>query len=173
MTVALRTDERALIAVCLLALALRPVGWSASLVTVGVGGVGALAAIEPASRPRALGWLLAVGLGAAAFALVRVHSLAPPLRMTMLGVAATVLAALAEELFFRRFVYARLVRFGAPVAIAGSAVTFAVVHVPAYGARSLPIDVAAGLVFGWQRWSTATWTAPAVTHVVANLVQVW
>jgi hypothetical protein len=33
----------------------------------------------------------------------------------------------------------------------------------------MPIDFAAGLVLGWQRWATGTWTAPAATHVFANL----
>jgi hypothetical protein len=32
--------------------------------------------------------------------------------------------------------------------------------------------VVAGLVLGWQRWAAGTWTVPAVTHVLANLMVV-
>jgi membrane protease YdiL (CAAX protease family) len=56
--------------------------------------------------------------------------------------------------------------------MAGSAVLFAVVHVGVYGVWVLPLDVAAGLVLGWQRWATGSWAVPAATHVVANLVMV-
>jgi hypothetical protein len=34
----------------------------------------------------------------------------------------------------------------------------------------LPLDLAAGLIFGWQRRATGSWTAPAATHVIANLL---
>jgi hypothetical protein len=36
----------------------------------------------------------------------------------------------------------------------------------------LPLDLAAGLLLGWQRATTGSWAAPAVTHVVANLLVV-
>ena len=61
---------------------------------------------------------------------------------------------------------------GAVFAVAGSTVLFAAVHVSIYGLWALPIDVAAGLVFGWQRWATGSWSVPAATHVVANLLMV-
>jgi hypothetical protein len=32
----------------------------------------------------------------------------------------------------------------------------------------LPVDLGAGLLLGWQRWATGTWTVPAVTHAAAN-----
>ena len=35
----------------------------------------------------------------------------------------------------------------------------------------VPVDFAAGMVFGWQRWATGTWSSPAVTHAIANLLQ--
>jgi membrane protease YdiL (CAAX protease family) len=82
----------------------------------------------------------------------------------------SVLAAVAEEALFRRVAYGWLARWGVPVAIVGSALLFALVHVPLYGAAVLPVDLGAGLVFGWQRWATGTWAVPAATHAAANVL---
>jgi membrane protease YdiL (CAAX protease family) len=82
----------------------------------------------------------------------------------------SVLAAVAEEALFRRVAYGWLARWGVPVAIVGSAVLFAAVHVPLYGTAVLPVDLGAGLLLGWQRWATGTWTVPAVTHAAANVL---
>jgi len=84
--------------------------------------------------------------------------------------AAAVLAAVAEELFFRRLMYALLAPGGAAVAIAGTTALFAVAHVTVYGWWVLPLDLGAGAVLGWQRWVTGRWTVPAATHVIANLL---
>jgi membrane protease YdiL (CAAX protease family) len=80
------------------------------------------------------------------------------------------LAAVAEEAFFRRFLYGRLARLGAVAAVLGSAGLFAAIHLPAYGIAVLPVDLAAGLLLSWQRWASGSWTAPAVTHAVANVL---
>ncbi len=82
------------------------------------------------------------------------------------------LAAVSEELFFRRLVYGGLVRFGAAIAIGGSALLFAALHVPIYGSAVFWVDLGAGLLLSWQRWASGGWGAPATTHVVANLVAV-
>jgi membrane protease YdiL (CAAX protease family) len=82
------------------------------------------------------------------------------------------LAAVSEELFFRRLVYGGLVRFGAAIAIFGSALLFATLHVPIYGPAVFWVDLGAGLLLSWQRWASGGWGAPATTHVVANLVAV-
>jgi membrane protease YdiL (CAAX protease family) len=58
------------------------------------------------------------------------------------------------------------------MAIACSALLFGLVHVPAYGIAALPVDVGAGLLLGWQRWASGTWTVPAATHAFANAVVV-
>jgi hypothetical protein len=42
--------------------------------------------------------------------------------------------------------------------------------VPLYGIAVLPVDLGAGLLLGWQRWATGTWTVPAVTHAAANVL---
>jgi membrane protease YdiL (CAAX protease family) len=84
----------------------------------------------------------------------------------------SVLAAVAEEALFRHGAYGSLARAGAPAAIVGSALLFALVHVPAYGVAALPVDLAAGLLFGWQRWTSGTWGVPAATHAFANVLAV-
>jgi len=114
-----------------------------------------------------------LALGVAAFALGRLLSsgAARPVAMG-LALALNTLAAVAEEAFFRRLVYGTLLRGGAPAAVVGSAVAFAAVHVTVYGPWVLPLDLAAGLVLGWQRWASGSWRVPALTHVVANLLVV-
>jgi hypothetical protein len=36
----------------------------------------------------------------------------------------------------------------------------------------VPVDLGAGLVFGWQRWASGTWTVPAATHAADNVLAV-
>ncbi len=117
----------------------------------------------------------AVGLaGIAAFGIGRVvgggHA---PLAPTLAMVAANSLAAVAEEAFFRRLCFALLLPAGAVWAVVGSAVLFAAVHLTTYGVWVLPLDLAAGLIFGWQRLTSGSWRVPAVTHVVVNLLVLW
>ena len=115
--------------------------------------------------------VLLVGVGAFVLGrlLGRGHAPQPlVLRVVALGS----LAAVAEEVFFRHFVYDVLRPGGELVALAGSAVLFALVHVTVYGWWVLPIDLAAGFVLSWQRWATGSWKVPAVTHVLANLLVV-
>jgi membrane protease YdiL (CAAX protease family) len=95
-----------------------------------------------------------------------------PLPWSAAALPLSLLAAVAEEALFRRLAYARLEPFGTAAAIVGSAVLFGLVHVPAYGLSALPVDVGAGLLFGWQRWVSGTWTVPAATHAVANALVV-
>jgi membrane protease YdiL (CAAX protease family) len=115
----------------------------------------------------------AIGVGVVAFGLGRVigggH---PPIPFAAKLIALNSLAAVAEEAFFRRLVFGALERHGAAVAISGSTVLFALVHVTVYGWWVLPLDLAAGAVFSWQRWATGRWSVPAVTHVIANVLVV-
>lgn len=131
----------------------------------------ALASIAvPADRDRshlAPAWAFALGTAAViAAAGMTGPSVASPWGAATLPLS--LVAAVAEEALFRRVAYARLARFGAVVAVAGSALLFGLVHVPAYGVAALPVDLGAGLVFGWQRWASGTWTVPAATHAFAN-----
>ena len=79
---------------------------------------------------------------------------------------------MAEEAWFRRLCYGVLAPAGPAFAIFGSAVLFAAVHVAIYGFWVMPLDLAAGVLLGWQRYATGSWATPAVTHVVANLLVV-
>ena len=80
------------------------------------------------------------------------------------------MAAVAEEVWFRRLCFGLLAPAGPVVAVIGSSVLFALVHVSIYGLWILPLDLAAGAVLGWQRAVTGSWTTSAVTHMVANLL---
>lgn len=160
------------IALGCLALASRPLAWRsvATLVLVGVIGLLGPVAVREQRAGRAR-WLAATGLGAAAFLAARMIDVPIARPFAFAAVGMHVLAGFAEEAFFRRFVYGWLARWGVVLAIAGSAALFALVHVPQYGLAVLPIDLAAGALLGWQRWTTGSWTAPAVTHAIANLLQ--
>lgn len=110
--------------------------------------------------------LIGVGLAAA----VAGRPAAAPLGAAALPLS--LFGALAEEALFRRAAYGWLERYGAAVAIAGSALLFAVIHIPLYGVAAFPVDIGAGLLLSWQRWASGTWTVPAATHAAANLLAV-
>lgn len=141
-------------------------------------GIGVVGAWWPLSLPRqpVTTWPTAVvvaAAGTAAFAVGRVlaggGAPAPPwARYVVLNS----LAAVAEEAFFRRLVYDALSRYGPPIAVAGSAASFTIVHVTVWGVWVLPLDLAAGLLLSWQRWASGRWSIPALTHVAANLLAV-
>ncbi|HZQ77957.1 MAG TPA: CPBP family intramembrane glutamic endopeptidase [Acidimicrobiia bacterium] len=115
----------------------------------------------------------ALALGIAAFAVGRLLSAGAAVpAATAFAVGINTLAAVAEEAFFRRLVYGALLAGGPGVAVVGSALLFAAVHVSVYGLWVLPIDLAAGLLLSWQRQATGSWTVPALTHAVANLLVV-
>jgi hypothetical protein len=92
-----------------------------------------------------------------------------PARLTSYALAVNVLAAVAEEVWFRRLCYGLLESAGTAFAIAGSSMLFAAVHVSMYGWSVLPLDLAAGALLGWQRAATGSWHAPALTHALANV----
>jgi hypothetical protein len=114
---------------------------------------------------------LAVLMGIVAFGsgrvLVNGHA---PAHATTAVILANLLAAVAEEVWFRRLCYGLLAPAGPVVAVAGSTVLFALVHVSIYGFWILPLDLAAGAVLGWQRAVTGSCVSPAITHMVANLL---
>ena len=120
-----------------------------------------------------LGWMVVLGIGLAGVAGAVV--VGGPVADRRVGVVAgglAVVAAVAEEALFRRVLYDRLLRFGVVGAVVGSAVVFALVHLPAYGVAAMPVDLGAALLLSWQRYASGRWTVPAVTHAVANLLAV-
>ena len=171
----------------LIILMLRPavaihVGWTVPVVVAVFTGVlllGVTAPVtddRPRSRPsppspRTAGAVLAAG--ALVFAAGRVlaagHS---PVPATGEVVALNTFAAVAEEALFRRVAFAALLPAGPVCAIVGSALLFGLAHVTVYGWWAFPVDVGAGLVFGWQRWVSGRWAVPAATHALADLLVV-
>jgi membrane protease YdiL (CAAX protease family) len=115
--------------------------------------------------------VLALGAGAVLAATLIVGP-ALPLRAGAGALLLGVAAAVSEELFFRRLVYGRLERIHTLVAIVGSALVFALVHIPLYGAPVFWVDLGAGLLFSWQRWASGGWGASAGTHAFANVLAV-
>lgn len=162
------------------ALMLRPVAPPAMAIMVLVGAA-ALAMPLPADGPdhrsgRGRGPALAVGIGG--FALIA--WLGPAWAGTLdaarwapisaWAVTASIAAALVEEALFRRLAYGMLRPLGVAMAIGGAAVLFALVHVPLYGWATVPLNLAAGLVLGWQRSASGGWAIPAATHAAANVM---
>ena len=143
--------------------------FAASYLTIGLASIAV--PLEREHPHLAPGLALLWGFGAVVVA-ANVAGSPVPLPWSAAALPLSLLAAVAEEALFRRLAYARLEAFGAAVAIVGSAVLFGLVHVPAYGLTALPVDVGAGLLFGWQRWASGTWTVPAATHAVANALVV-
>ena len=124
-------------------------------------------------RAPGAGWLpslAALAVGAVAFTLGRAVVDVPLLAGGVaLAVALNALAAVAEEAFFRRYLYGLVEGAWGPVAaVVVTAGAFALVHVTVWGLWVLPLDLAAGLVLSWQRAATGRWSVPAATHVVAN-----
>jgi membrane protease YdiL (CAAX protease family) len=115
--------------------------------------------------------VLAVGLAGIAGA-ARLAGTPPGLPIGTWTLPLGLLAALAEELLFRRLAYAALARRSEALAVVVTATVFALVHLPLYGVASLPVDLGAGLLFSWQRWASGSWTVPAATHAAANLLVV-
>jgi membrane protease YdiL (CAAX protease family) len=129
--------------------------------------------VDRGRRGAPLGWEIVLGVGL--LGVVGATVVGGPVGDRRVGAVAggiALLAAVAEEALFRRLLYDRLLRFGVVVAVIGSAVVFAVVHLPAYGVVAMPVDLGAALLLSWQRYASGRWTVPAVTHVVANLLAV-
>jgi hypothetical protein len=113
---------------------------------------------------------LTTAIGVLAFAVGRaLISGHAPTSLTLTALLLNTLAAVAEEVWFRRLCFGLLAPVGPGYAIAVTSVLFAVVHVSTYGFVILPLDLAAGVLLGWQRAVTGSWAAPATTHVLANL----
>jgi membrane protease YdiL (CAAX protease family) len=118
--------------------------------------------------------LAVLGAGVLVFGLGRAV-VEVPLRPSALAVAVALnaLAAVAEEAFFRRYLYGLVDdRYGTVAAVLVTAGAFALVHVTVWGWWVLPLDLAAGLVLSWQRAASGRWSVPAATHVVANTLAV-
>jgi membrane protease YdiL (CAAX protease family) len=131
------------------------------------------AIVRPGAASVARGPWIPLAVGAAAVLIARAAAgPSPSLRAGPVAVALGVGAAVAEEAFFRGFLFGRLERWSVGVAMAGSALAFALIHLPLYGWTAFPVDLGAGLLFSWQRAASDRWTVPAGTHALANLLAV-
>jgi membrane protease YdiL (CAAX protease family) len=84
------------------------------------------------------------------------------------------LVAVAEEIVLRGALFdAVRSGFGDSAALLATTLLFAMMHVPLYGIGSLPLDLAVGLLLGGLRVVSGGVLAPAVAHVVADLVGGW
>lgn len=140
------------------------------VVVYGAIAIASAALAPPAETPNLRPDLvLALGL-LAAFAAASAAGPSAPVSGALVVVPLSLLAALAEELLFRGVAYGELRRWGPVAAIAGSALLFALIHLPAYGSAAMPVDLGAGLLLSWQRWASGSWKVPAATHAAANLL---
>ena len=168
----------AVVGLGLFALPLRPVGPFSPVVPVLVGAAALLVparapAMDPdlgAGHRRWFTWSAVVLVGLGAVTAVALTAPVAPVTVGSLAVLGSLAAALGEEAFFRRLLYGVLLRWGPPVAVAISAVAFAAIHIPAYGLPAALVNLGAGILFGWQRWASGGWSAPAVTHAAANVL---
>jgi membrane protease YdiL (CAAX protease family) len=86
----------------------------------------------------------------------------------------TILVATAEELVLRGVLFAAIRRHaGVATAIAVTSVAFALMHVPLYGWHVVPLDLGVGIWLGGLRLLGRGVAAPAVAHVLADLVTWW
>ena len=86
----------------------------------------------------------------------------------------TILVATAEELVLRGALFVAIrQRAGVGAAIAVTSVAFALMHVPTYGWHVVPLDLGVGLWLGGLRILGRGVAAPAVAHVLADLVTWW
>jgi membrane protease YdiL (CAAX protease family) len=80
------------------------------------------------------------------------------------------LVAVAEEVCFRGALWAVIKEeFGEYLALFATTIVFAVVHVPMYGWKAIPLDVGVGLGLGALRVWTGGVAAAATAHVLADL----
>jgi membrane protease YdiL (CAAX protease family) len=151
-------------------------GQSRTAALVFAGGLAVLSAAA-GTRLTATAGDLAVGLAGAALIsapaaladLVRPAALPGLTGFAGWAVVVGVVAA-AEEIFLRGALYDALYAVGGTtVAVGGAAVAFSLLHIPLYGWRVLPLDLAVGLVLGVLRHRGGSATAPAIAHVVADL----
>ena len=87
---------------------------------------------------------------------------------------ATVLVAVGEEAVLRGVLFDALgARGGAMVAILGTSVAFALIHVPVYGWHVVPLDFGVGMWLAGLRLLTGGIGASAAAHAIADLATYW
>ncbi len=92
--------------------------------------------------------------------------------LPLAGVATVIMAPLAEEIFFRGFIFAGLIRpFGLYGAMAASGVVFGMFHITSADTVGLVLPFAVvGALFAWLYQRTGSLWASIAAHLVFNLV---
>jgi membrane protease YdiL (CAAX protease family) len=86
----------------------------------------------------------------------------------------TILVATAEELVLRGALFEAVRRHaGLAAGVAVTSVAFALMHVPLYGWHVVPLDLGVGIWLGGLRLLGRGVAAPAVAHILADLVTWW
>jgi membrane protease YdiL (CAAX protease family) len=84
------------------------------------------------------------------------------------------MVAASEELLLRGILFTSIETAGGTLAaLAVTSAAFALLHVPLYGWGAVPLDLAVGVWLGGLRVMTGGVTAPALTHVLADLAAWW
>jgi membrane protease YdiL (CAAX protease family) len=132
------------------------------------------------SRPRArdvlIGALMAgvIALPALRLHLSTVHAGLLDPHLLPAWAAVVTVVAVAEEMLLRGALFSAVARATTERhAVVVTAVVFALLHVPLYGVRALPLDLAVGVLLGGLRQLTGGVTAPATAHVLADLAGWW
>jgi membrane protease YdiL (CAAX protease family) len=82
--------------------------------------------------------------------------------------------AAAEELLLRGVLFDAIRAHGGDaLAVAMTALLFALIHLPLYGAPALGVDLCVGVFLGCLRVASGGLTAPLVAHVLADLATGW
>jgi membrane protease YdiL (CAAX protease family) len=134
-----------------------------------------------ANVARSLGIGLAGGGALIALALVgRAAAGSPPLPSVFAAGAfvpwalATTLVATGEEAVLRGALFSSLARLGgAWPAILLTSLAFALIHVPFYGWRVVPLDLGVGIWLAGLRLASGGIVAPSIAHGVADLATWW
>jgi membrane protease YdiL (CAAX protease family) len=139
---------------------LRPVPWRA-LWPWGVAALGLVLATEIASR--------AIGRDANAGFMTEVFASADSL--ILLALAIVVVAPVAEEVFFRGFLYRGLIetRLGIVGTTLLNSAMFAALHTQ-YDAFDIASIFAVGVVASLARWRTGSLLAPIAVHMLVNAI---
>ncbi len=149
-------------------------GFGACLLALGVVGGARVALSRPASLPIGLGGgavLVIVALLARGSSPVATFPTGVPFAPWAL---ATVLVAIGEEVVLRGALLDALdVRRGTIVAILGTSLLFALIHVPLYGWHVVPLDFGVGLWLAGLRLLSGGVAAPAIAHTIADLATYW
>jgi membrane protease YdiL (CAAX protease family) len=149
-------------------------GFGACLLALGIAG-GAKAGL-----PRARALPIGLAGGAVLVIVALVARGGSPLSTFPTGVPflpwalATVLVAVGEEAVLRGVLFDALDEHrGAIVAILGTSVAFALIHVPVYGWHVVPLDFGVGMWLAGLRLLAGGIGAPAAAHALADLATYW